>query len=265
MRVVPLDRPWKEHQRLYVLNFLISLLNIWKDFKILSRFIQIESNLLLVRITVYIESFLPIGWRTFVWWKNPPKCCTILVWIAGWWNSLLTSCKTKTNCWLSRIFGDRFGGKDCGLWPYNPSQQVGGLDAFLYEAAQNFEVFSKIQDQKIKKSKIYSGWCPFPGLSNGTTLMQIQSGRTVPLKLFCTCEWPYRTCVQSLAHEDGPASEQPAGTGRSDLAPHSCTYEWSYLCAMSSPWRWASPCTACRNRAFWSSAAFLYFPSTNSL
>jgi hypothetical protein len=24
---------------------------------------------------------------------------------------------------------------------------VGGLDAFLYEAAQNFEVFSKIQDQ----------------------------------------------------------------------------------------------------------------------
>jgi hypothetical protein len=24
---------------------------------------------------------------------------------------------------------------------------IGGLDAFLYEAAQNFEVFSKIQDQ----------------------------------------------------------------------------------------------------------------------
>ncbi len=32
--------------------------------------------------------------------------------------------------------------KDCGLWPYNPGfQQVGGLDAFLYGAAQNFEVF----------------------------------------------------------------------------------------------------------------------------
>ncbi len=54
----------------------------------------------------------------------------------------------KTNCWLNRIFGDRFGEKDCDLWPYNSwSQQVGGLDAFLYEAAQNFEVFSKIQDQ----------------------------------------------------------------------------------------------------------------------
>jgi hypothetical protein len=32
--------------------------------------------------------------------------------------------------------------KDCGLWQYNPwSQQVGGLYAFLYESAQNFEVF----------------------------------------------------------------------------------------------------------------------------
>jgi hypothetical protein len=28
-----------------------------------------ESNLLLVRFTVCIESWLPIGWRTFIWWK----------------------------------------------------------------------------------------------------------------------------------------------------------------------------------------------------
>jgi hypothetical protein len=35
-------------------------------------------------------------------------------------------------------------GKDC---PCNPSaEEVGGLDGFLYEAAQNFEVFSNIQD-----------------------------------------------------------------------------------------------------------------------
>jgi hypothetical protein len=34
------------------------------------------------------------------------------------------------------IFGDRFGGKDCGLCPYNPSvEEVGGLDEFLYEVA----------------------------------------------------------------------------------------------------------------------------------
>jgi hypothetical protein len=30
---------------------------------------------------------------------------------------------------------------------YNPSaKEVGGLDGFLYEVAQNFEVFSNIQD-----------------------------------------------------------------------------------------------------------------------
>ncbi len=34
MKVVPWDRPWK------ILDFLISLLNIWKNFKVLSRFIQ---------------------------------------------------------------------------------------------------------------------------------------------------------------------------------------------------------------------------------
>ncbi len=34
---------------------------------------------------------------------------------------------------------------------------------------------------KNKKFKKYSGWCHFKGLSNDTTLMQIQSGRTVPL------------------------------------------------------------------------------------
>jgi hypothetical protein len=37
---------------------------------------------------------------------------------------------------------------------------------------------------KIKKSKTQSGLCLFQCLSNGTTLMQIQSGRTVPLKVF---------------------------------------------------------------------------------
>jgi hypothetical protein len=42
---------------------------------------------------------------------------------------------------------------------------------------------SQIFKIKIKKSKTYSGWCPFKGLSNDTTLRLIQSGRTVPLKV----------------------------------------------------------------------------------
>jgi hypothetical protein len=52
---------------------------------------------------------------------------------------------------LSRIFGARFGGKDCGLckWvqPVIPTRRMIRLEAFLYEVAQNFEVFSNIQDQ----------------------------------------------------------------------------------------------------------------------
>ncbi len=36
--------------------------------------------------------------------------------------------------------------KDCGICSYNPSaEEVVGLDGFLYEAAQNFEVFSNIK------------------------------------------------------------------------------------------------------------------------
>ncbi len=181
--MVPLDRPWKEHQQINVFDFLISLLNIWKDFKeFWAASYKIESNLLLVRIMVCIESFLPIGWRTFIWWKNPPKFWFGLRDVRVSSNILLASHNPKINCWLSRIFGARFGWKDCGLWPYNPwSQQVGGLDAFMYEATQNFKVFLKFKI-KIKK-KTFSGWCPFPGLSNSTTLMQIQSGRKVPLNI----------------------------------------------------------------------------------
>jgi hypothetical protein len=40
MRVVPLYRPWTKHQTLSVYDFLMSDFNIWKDFKVLSRFIQ---------------------------------------------------------------------------------------------------------------------------------------------------------------------------------------------------------------------------------
>ncbi len=40
MRVVPLESPLKGHQTLYVFDFLISVLNIWNNFKVLSRFMQ---------------------------------------------------------------------------------------------------------------------------------------------------------------------------------------------------------------------------------
>ncbi len=42
----------------------------------------------------------------------------------------------------------------------------------------SFHIFKS----EIKKSKTYSGWCPFQGLSMSATIMQTQSGRTLPLK-----------------------------------------------------------------------------------
>ncbi len=113
-----------------------------------------ESNLLLVRITVCIESFLPIGWCTFIRWKNPPKGCTILVWIAGCWTILLTSHNPKNNCWLSGIFGARFGGKDCGLWPptnRNPNKQK---VRFIFEwSSSELQSFFKNSKLKLKNQK----------------------------------------------------------------------------------------------------------------
>jgi hypothetical protein len=58
------------------------------------------------------------------------------------------------------------------------TEQARELDSILHEAGQYFELFKS----ERKKLKNYSGWCPFKGLSNDTTLMQIQSGRTVPLR-----------------------------------------------------------------------------------
>jgi len=40
MRVVSLESPLKGHQPIYVFDFLISVLNIWNNFKVLSRFMQ---------------------------------------------------------------------------------------------------------------------------------------------------------------------------------------------------------------------------------
>ncbi len=155
MRVVPLDISLKGHQPLYFLIFYFWSWIFDKSSKFWAASSKNESNLLLVRITVCIESCLPISWRTFLWWKNPPKCISNLVWIAKWCNSLLTSHNPNNNWYLSRIFGARFSEKDHGLSTCKPwTEQAGGLEAFLHEAAQNFEVFSKIQNQNKKIENI---------------------------------------------------------------------------------------------------------------
>ncbi len=156
MRVVSFESPIKGHQPLYVFNFLFLILNIWKDFKLLSRFMQKW-----LQPTACSDHGL--HWILSCYWlahfhlikKNPPKCTSILVWIAEWWNSLLASRNPKNNWCLSRIFGAQFGEIDHGLSTCKPwSEQAGGLEAFLHGAAQNFELLSNIQDQKLKIKNI---------------------------------------------------------------------------------------------------------------
>ncbi len=77
-----------------------------------------ESNLLLVLIT-------------FMWWKNPPKCCSNLVLIVGCWKSLLMSGNSENSLCLSRIFGAQFVVKDRGLSTCKPwSKQAEGWILF---------------------------------------------------------------------------------------------------------------------------------------
>jgi hypothetical protein len=55
----------------------------------------------------------------------------------------------------------------------------GRIEAFFVCSGSELFKYSYL---KFKNSKTYSGSCPFQGLSNDTTLMLIQSGRTVPDK-----------------------------------------------------------------------------------
>ncbi len=122
------------------LIFFISVLNIWNDFKVLSRFIQkwIQTP---ASSDYGLYWILSSNWLThFYLMKKSAKGLHYLVWIAGCWNSSVTSRNPQNNCCLSRISGARYGGKDCGLCTYKPwSDQAGGLEAFLYLAAQNFK------------------------------------------------------------------------------------------------------------------------------
>jgi hypothetical protein len=79
--------------------------------------------------------------------QSSGKCCNI--WFGLWDVGILQmfylgAVLQRTIVDISRIFGTWFGGKDCGLCTF--AEEVGGLDGFLFESAQNFEVFSNIQD-----------------------------------------------------------------------------------------------------------------------
>jgi hypothetical protein len=124
-----------------------------KSAKIWAASYKNESNLLLVGITVCLESFLPIGCRPLICWKNPPKWCQF-------WFRLQIVGFLHSQAVISRTIGDfpalleHGSAENIAVCAHNPwSQQGGWLEAFLYEAAQNFEVFFKYSRSKLKNQK----------------------------------------------------------------------------------------------------------------
>ncbi len=152
-------------------DFLISLLNIWKDFEVLSRFMQ-----------KWIQPHA----------RSDHNLHRIL---SSYWLAHFYLMKITAKVLL-------YFGLDCGMLEFSRAviqrsidvspaflgtckpwyKQAGGWIHFCMKRLRTLNYYQKFKI-KNKKSKTYSGWCSFQGLSNGTTLMQIQSGRTVPLIL----------------------------------------------------------------------------------
>jgi hypothetical protein len=147
MRMVPLDRPWKGHQPLLIF--------------------------LLVGITDCVGTNRNLFRQTVL-----QKCGRINNCSLGYtareqnvWRKPTTRNPNQNRAALWRIFSTNksvTANRKKGFYT--------NRDARL-RTLKSFQIFKT----EIKKSKTFSGRCPFQGLYNGTTLMQIQSGRTVPL------------------------------------------------------------------------------------
>ncbi len=125
-----------------------------------------------------IKSCLPIGWRTFIWWKIRQSAAFFWFWLRE------SRAVIQRTIDVSPVFlRARIGGKDCGLSACKPwSKQVGGWINFCMKRLKTLNSY-QIFKIKNKESKTFCSWSPFQGLSNGTTLMQIHSGWTVPLSV----------------------------------------------------------------------------------
>jgi hypothetical protein len=146
--VVPLERPWKEHQLLYVFDFFNSLLNISKDFEVLSRFMQKK-----IQPPAYLNYglhriFFSYWLAHFYLMKKSAKVLLYFGLYCGMLKFFTLKPQSKEQLMsLPNFFGARFGEKDRGLSTCKPwSEQAGGFEAFLHEMAQNFEVVSNIQN-----------------------------------------------------------------------------------------------------------------------
>ncbi len=66
-------------------------------------------------------------------------------WIFETSNILLTSCNPKNYCWLSSIFGDRFGGKDCGCAHTTRLPKSRIFRCIFVWSERNYELFQKLK------------------------------------------------------------------------------------------------------------------------
>ncbi len=150
MRVVSLESPLKGHQPLYVFNFYFWSWIFDKSSNFWATSCKNESNLMLVWFTVCIESCLPIGWRTFIWWKNPPKFSYILVWIAEWWNFFTCEPQSKEQLMSLLHLWSTVWRKRSRLQHMQPvnriSRRIGGL--FAWSGSELWSCF------KYSRSKI---------------------------------------------------------------------------------------------------------------
>ncbi len=108
---------------------------------------------------------------------------SIVLWIADWeWRTSSFRNPNQNRAALWRVFSSNKSvpaNRKTGFYANcEPNKQEVG---FIFEW-RGSELWTLIKYSR-PKIKTYSGWCPFKGLSNDTTLMQIQSGRTVPLIL----------------------------------------------------------------------------------
>ncbi len=145
MRVLPLESPLKGHQPLYIFDFLISVLNIWNNFKVLSRFMQ---N-----------------------WTQPPACSehfylikkSALFWF-GLRNDeiLYLQAATQRTIDASPAFMEYGLVKKIAVWNMQTvnwtSRRIGFNSAWSGPGLWSLLKYSRV---KKKKLKTYSGWCPF--------------------------------------------------------------------------------------------------------
>ncbi len=167
MRVVPLDRHWKGYQHY---EFLISYFWSWifdKSSKFWAASCKNESTFLLVWITVCMCSNRDLFRRTVL-----QKCGRDINCSLDYSSCQHPAIQTK----IEQHFGGLFhqikvpqpiGGQDSMQTVIRTSRR---LESFLHERLRTLKS-AQIFKSEIKISKSYRGWCPFQGLSDGTTLM----------------------------------------------------------------------------------------------